>query len=381
MYDIIIRNGHVIDPKNHFDAIADVAVYNGKIAGVGNYKDAASDRVIDATDHIVIPGIIDAHAHLWPLTKMGISTESACIPNGVTTVIDAGSSGWATYETSRGFISNCKVRVKTLVNVSPEGLPANGWAENIDPDFLDGIYEREIEQLFDRYRGELQGIKIRINRGCIKNMGSYPVKRALKLAEKCNTRLVVHAADPGFETTELLNLLRKGDILTHMYHKTGASNILNADGKICEEAWEARRRGVLFDVGHAQGHCNVSVAREAIKEGFIPDMIGTDACEEGIYREHLMFSMPFVLSKMLNLGLKLTDLIRAVTEIPAEWLGMENQIGCLTEGAFADIAILKLKEKEIVFRDRGGEFYKGNQLLRPMATTKDGQVVYRDLEF
>ena len=91
--------------------------------------------------------------------------------------------------------------------------------------------------------------------------------------------------------------------------------------------------------------------------------------------------MPFVLSKMLNLGLKLTDLIRAVTEIPAEWLGMENQIGCLTEGAFADIAILKLKEKEIVFRDRGGEFYKGNQLLRPMATIKDGQVVYRDLEF
>ena len=98
MYDIIIRNGRVIDPQNKFDAKADVAIYNGKIVGVGDYQNAESDRVLDAAGHIVTPGLIDAHAHLWPLTKMGISTECTCIPSAVTTAIDAGSAGWATYE-------------------------------------------------------------------------------------------------------------------------------------------------------------------------------------------------------------------------------------------------------------------------------------------
>lgn len=195
MYDIIIRNGRVIDPQNKFDAKADVAIYNGKIVGVGDYQNAESDRVLDAAGHIVTPGLIDAHAHLWPLTKMGISTECTCIPSAVTTAIDAGSAGWATYETSRGFINTCKVRVKTLVNVSPMGLPCNGYLENVDPDYLGGVYEREIEQLFDRYRGELIGIKLRVNTGVIKDMGEKPLLRALELAEHCHTRLVIHSSE------------------------------------------------------------------------------------------------------------------------------------------------------------------------------------------
>lgn len=381
MYDIIIRNGRVIDPRNHMDGTFDVAVRNGKISGVGNFKDAPGDRILDASGYIVTPGLIDIHTHLWPLTKMGISAESACIPSGVTTAVDAGSGGWATYETGRGFISTCKVRVKALVNVSPTGLPANGYQENIDPDFLDGVYEREIVQLFDRYRGELLGIKLRVNAGGVGNMGDYPLVRALKLAERCGTRLVVHASDPGIPMARICSLLRKGDILTHMYHKRGESYLTGPGGEVIPEAWEARKRGVLFDVGHAQGHCDVSVAKAAIEQGFPPDLIGTDACEEGMFREHLMFSMPFVLSKMLSLGLSLTEIISATTEKPAEWIGMEDQIGCLTEGAFADLAIFELKRKEITYRDRDGAFYNGDRLLKPAVTIKDGQVVYRDLEF
>ena len=179
----------------------------------------------------------------------------------------------------------------------------------------------------------------------------------------------------------LCDLLRKDDILTHMYNKRNDSILLGPDGKVRPEAWEARKRGVLFDVGHAQGHCDVSVAKAAIEQGFLPDMIGTDACEEGAFREHLMFSMPFILSKMLSLGLSLTDAISATTEKPAKWIGMENQIGCLSVGSFADVAIFDLKDKDFIYRDRGGAFYTGHQLLKPVATIKDGQVVYRDLEF
>lgn len=381
MYDIIIRNGRVIDPQNKFDAKADVAIYNGKIVGVGDYQNAESDRVLDAAGHIVTPGLIDAHAHLWPLTKMGISTECTCIPSAVTTAIDAGSAGWATYETSRGFINTCKVRVKTLVNVSPMGLPCNGYLENVDPDYLGGVYEREIEQLFDRYRGELIGIKLRVNTGVIKDMGEKPLLRALELAERCHTRLVIHSSETAIPFGRLCDLLRKDDILTHMYNKRNDSILLGPDGKVRPEAWEARKRGVLFDVGHAQGHCDVSVAKAAIEQGFLPDMIGTDACEEGAFREHLMFSMPFILSKMLSLGLSLTDAISATTEKPAKWISMEDQIGCLSAGSFADVAIFDLKDKDFTYRDRGGAFYTGHQLLKPVATIKDGQVVYRDLEF
>lgn len=381
MYDIIIRNGRVIDPQNGFDSKADVAIYNGKIVGVGNYQTEESDRILDAKGCIVTPGLIDAHAHLWPLSKMGISTECTCIPSGVTTAIDAGSAGWATYETSRGFIATCKVRVKTLVNVSPMGLPCNGYSENVDPDYLGGVYEREIEQLFDRYRGELVGIKLRVNTGVIRDMGEKPFVRALALAEKCGTRLVIHSSEPAYRMGYICNMLRKDDILTHMYHKRGSNYLIGEDGKVIPEAWSARERGVLFDVGHAQGHCNVSIAKAAIEQGFLPDMIGTDACEEGAFREHLMFSMPFILSKMLSLGITLYDLVEETTAKPAAWLGMTDQIGCLTPGSFADVAIFQLKQASFTFRDRGGEFFTGDRLLKPVATIKDGQVVFRDLEF
>lgn len=259
------------------------------------------------------------------------------------------------------------MRVKTLVNVSPMGLPCNGYSENVDPDYLDGVYAREIEQLFDRYRGELLGVKLRVNTGVIRDMGERPLRRALELARRCNTRLVVHASEPAYPMGFICDALREGDILTHMYHKRGGSYLIGGDGKVIPEAWEARERGVLFDVGHAQGHCSVSVAKACIEQGFLPDMIGTDACEEGAFREHLMFSMPFILSKMLCLGMELNDVIGAVTAKPAAWIGMKDQIGCLSPGAFADVAIFDLKEAKLVYRDRGGEFFTGNQLLKPAA--------------
>lgn len=382
MYDIVIENGQVIDTQNNYNSVADIAIKNGKIVGVGQHKDSPSDRRIDAAGCIVTPGLIDVHAHLWPLTKMGISTETACLPSGVTTVVDAGSAGWANYETNRGFMSNCKVRVKTLVNVSPTGLPHNGCIENVDPDYLDGIYVGEIERLFAYYSDELLGIKIRMNSAVIKNMGSYPLEKALELAEKCGTKLVVHSTESAIPMAELCNLLREGDVLTHMYHNRGETNLLDDNKCVIEEAWEARKRHVWFDVGHAQGHCDIGTARAAIQQGFKPDLIGTDACEEGMFREKLMFSLPFILSKMLSLGLSLEEVIAAVTEKAAKWMGLEGKIGCLSPGAYADVALFKLKEKEFQYSDRNSEtIYRGSHLLKPVAVVKDGQIVYRDLEF
>lgn len=381
MFDIIIKNGHVIDSYNGVDGVADVAISNGKIAGVGSYQNDEADRTIDASNHIVTPGLIDAHAHAFPLTGMGISVETACLSSGVTTLVDAGSAGWANYETNRGFIGTCKVRIKTFVNVSPVGIPANGYLENVDPDYLGGAHRKAIKRLFDTYRGELLGLKLRMNTGVIRDLGSAPLVGAIALAGKLGLPIVVHSADPAIPMKDILNMLRPGDVLTHMYHRRGASHLLDEHMRVIPEAQKARARGVLFDIGHAQGHCAIAVAQAAIEQGFLPDLIGTDACEEGVYREQLMFSMPFVLSKLMNLGISLADLIKMSTQNAAALIGMPGVVGCLGAGAEADVAIFELKDRPMTFKDRDGRVLRGTKLLKPVATIKGGQVVYRDIEF
>jgi len=383
MVDIVIRNGHVLDPYNNLDTVADVAISNGRIVGVGDYSSCESDRVVDAKTHFVVPGLIDFHAHVYPISGMGISVETACLSSGVTTVLDAGSAGWANYESYRGYIDACKVRIKTYVNVSPVGIPANSYQENVDPDYLKGAHRNALRKLFYRYGSEeLLGLKLRMNTGVIRDMGSKPLVETMKLAEELQVPVVIHSADPAIPMGEILKHMRKGDILTHMYHRSGSSYLLDDSLRVIPEAIDARKRGVVFDVGHAQGHCNIAIAKAAIAQGFLPDVIGTDACEEGMYRDGLMFSMLFILSKLLNLGMSLPSIIRCCTANAAEHIGLSGKLGCLSPGAAADVAILELKDKEMLFRDRNSaNCVVGKQLLRCSATIKDGQVVYRDIEF
>ncbi len=381
MLDIIIKNGRVIDPANNVDRVADVALCDGRIAGVGDYQGQEADRVLDAKGHLVVPGLIDFHIHAYPLTKMGISVETACLTGGVTTAVDAGSAGWANYETLRGFTTGCKVRIKSYVNVSPVGIAANNFTENVDPGHLGGVHRRELRRIFRSGYPELVGLKLRVCKKVIGGMGAKPLDEALKLAGEIGVPLVVHAAEPAVPMAEICDKLRKGDVLTHMYHNQGES-ILDADGHVIPEALRARERGVLFALGHAPGHCSIDVARLAIGQDFLPDVIGTDACEEGMFREDLMYSMPFVLSKLLALGLKMRQIVERCTANPARVLGMAGKIGSLSRGAAGDVAVFALKDREMRFKDRHGDTaMAGNKLLKPVATVKDGQVVFRDLEF
>jgi len=383
MLDIIVKNGHIMDPYNNLDCVADVAISGGRIIGVGNYSSLEADRILDAKNHLVVPGLIDFHAHVYPITGMGISVETACLSSGVTTVLDGGSAGWANYGSYRSYINACKVRIKTYVNVSPVGIPANSYQENADPDYLKGAHRNALRKLFYQYGSdELLGLKLRMNTGVIRDLGDKPLVETIKLAEELKVPVVIHSADPAIPMGEILNHLRKGDVLTHMYHRSGSSYLLDDSMQVIPEAIEARARGVIFDLGHAQGHCNIAIAKAAIAQNFLPDVIGTDACEEGMYREGLMFSMLFILSKMLNIGMDLSSIIRCCTANAAEQMGLSGKLGCLSPGAAADVAILELKDKELLFRDRNSDnCVAGKQLLRCSATIKDGQVVYRDIEF
>lgn len=377
MYDIIIKNGHVIDTYNEMDQIMDVAIDNGKIVGVGHYNENEAAHKIDATGCIVTPGLIDFHAHLYPMTEIGIPAEPVCFSSGVTTVVDAGSAGCATYEGHRGFIASSKLRIKSFLHVCSAGLATGRYLENPDPKDYD---EKKISRLVNLYKHEIVGLKIRQGAEIVGGLGLEPLKETIRIAEKLGVPVMVHCSNPPGKLSDMINLLRKGDILTHAYQNKGNS-IIDSDGLVCKSAWEARKRGVIFDVANANIHFSFDVANQALKEKFLPDTISTDLTMRSLYKRPAVFNLLHVMAKYLNMGLTINEVIERCTIIPAKLLGIEGETGNFNSGTFADVAVLKVVEKNVQFGDREGKLLLGNKLIRNMMTIKDGEIVFRDIEF
>lgn len=375
--DIIIKNGRVIDPYNNMDKTADIAVKDGKIAGIGSFGNMEGEKIVDAEGCIVTPGLIDYHVHIYPLAEIGIPAEATCFSSGITTVVDAGSCGCANYEYYRGFINSSKLRIKCYLNVCSAGLVTSSYYENVNPEYFN---RKKIKRLFEKYRGELISLKVRLSKDVVGDLGIEPLKETVKLAEEIGVNVVVHSTDSPVTMTELVNCLRKGDVVTHAYHNIGHS-IIDENGKVYDEIKAARERGVIFDVANARFHFAFKVADAAIKDGFLPDVISTDLTVKSLYKKPQIFNMMFLLSKYLNMGLSMNEIIERCTSAPARIMGMEGEIGCLSLGSCADIAILKIIEKEEVFEDWEGGRIIGKQLLRNMLTVREGEIVYRDIEF
>ncbi len=375
--DIIIKNGRVIDPCNKIDKVADIAVKDGKIAEIGSFGNMEGEKIFDAKGCIVTPGLIDYHVHIYPLTEIGIPAEATCFSSGITTVVDAGSCGCANYEYYRGFINSSKLRIKCYLNVCSAGLVTSSYHENVNPAYFN---RKKIKRLFEKYRGELISLKVRLSKDVVGNLGIAPLKETVELAEEIGVNVVVHSTDAPVTMTELVNCLRKGDVITHTYHNIGHS-IIDENGKVYDEIKAARQRGVIFDVANARFHFAFKVADAAIKDGFLPDVISTDLTVKSLYKKPQIFNMMFLLSKYLNMGLSMNEIIERCTSAPARIMGMEGEIGCLSPGSCADIAILKIIEKEELFEDWEGGRMIGKQLLRNMLTVRDGEIVYRDIEF
>ncbi len=376
MYDLIISGGRLIDTANHVDANLDIAVQNGRIAAIGNLRGTAASQAVDAADCIVSPGLIDTHAHLASLAPFGIPAEAGCFPAGVTAVLEAGSAGCATYEFCRSQVLASRVRTRAFLNISTAGLATLGSSpEVIDPAAID---EKGIRRLFDRYPNELIGLKVRIGRETARDLGIEPLRATVRLARSLGVPVMVHSTNPPVPMAEILNLLGPGDILTHYLHNHGP-NLLNDDDSLIREAWLARERGVIFDVGDASWHMSYRVAEAALREGFLPDTIGSDLTINGLYNRNRAFSFPFVLSKYLNLGLRLEEILACCTANAARLLGLAGQIGHLAVGAPADIAVLRETRQTTVFFDGNNVPLTGDRLLRVMLTVRDGAIVWRDL--
>lgn len=373
--NIVIKNGNVIDPYNNTNEIKDIYIKNGKICNNKDFDRTNIDRELDAEGCFVVPGLIDYHVHLAPLLEIGIPAEAVCLSSGVTTAVDPGSTGCANYESYRGIINSSKLRIKCYLNVCSAGLVTSSYLENVDPKYYN---KDKIKYLFDKYKDELLGLKIRMDKNIAHSL--EPLEETIKLAEQLGVRVVVHTTNSAMPQSDIAKVLRKGDVFTHMYHDFGNA-IVDEDGKIYEEIKKARERGVIFDSANARFHFSFKIAQQAIKEGFLPDIISTDLTMKSLYKKPQIFNMLFLLSKYLNMGFDMLTLIKLSVQNPAKLLNLEKEIGSLSEDSCADMAILKIVDKKTKFEDWDNNYIIGDKLIKNMATIKDGDILYQDIEF
>jgi dihydroorotase len=372
MYDTLIRGGRLIDPLNGIDGIYDLAIEGTQIAQVGIGLDASLARqVLDAQGMLVVPGLIDLHVHVhWGVSHYGIDADSSCLAKGVTTAVDAGSAGAYTYPSlKRWVIDASQTELYAFLNIAYLGMIGDQVGELEDERFVD-------EALAVRVAGapEVLGIKARLDR-----VGSHratlPLARAVAVAESVGKPVMVHigsAARMHVPLDEVLSLLRPGDIVTHTYHGKD-SGLLDERGTVRTAALAARRRGVLFDVGHGAGSFSFAVARAALEQGFPPDVISSDLHTYSLLSP--VGDLATTMAKFMHLGMPLVDTLRRVTEAPAAVIGQARRLGHLAPGADADVAILKLEPGMYQFRDCDGKVELGAERLRPVCTIKRGNMV------
>ena len=374
--DILIRNGKIIDPFSGTCRTGNLAMTDGKIIDAIGIETAK--EVIDASGCIVTPGLIDSHVHAAVLSsELGVFMDYACFPSAVTTVIDAGSAGLATYRALRQASDYSHTRIMALLNLAPTGQITRAYHENVDPAHFD---EKGIRLYFEKYPDQLIGLKMRTSRKIVGDLGTSPLKAAVKLAGDIGKPLAVHISDPPVPFQELLPIFHVGQIVAHVFHGTGHT-ILENNGKVNPAALEARARGVLFDDAQGVTNYSLEVAQKAVQQNFLPDFISTDGGSNKSYSGRQVFSLPFVMSKYLAMGLNEEQIIERTTLTAARLIGMERDLGSLCEGTTADLAILRLVEKDVTFEDHLGETLKGRKVFKTEMTIKDGRPVYRQIDF
>lgn len=370
MLDLLIENGHVIDPVNRTDEIKTIAVYNGRITGYEPGEQAK--HRIDASGRMVFPGLIDAHAHMFTDgTEIGISPDIAYLPTGVTSAVDC-SAGVANYNLFRSsVIARSKVTIKSYLQMCSAGLVTTSYHECINPAYFNA---EKIDRIYHENKDNILGLKIRQSEELAEGLGIQPLIRTVEIADKIGCPVEVHCTNIPVPTSEVLKVLRPGDVFEHVYQ--GVKNtILDDDGILYDCVKEARARGILFDTAEGRKHGDYDIMLAAMKQGFVADFCSTDLVTASMYRRSI-FSLPNLMSRYAAMGIPLTEVIRMTTEAPARMMKMEGEIGCLSEGAKADVAIFDWIDRHQTYRDWKGSPFEVHRLLKPELTIKSGDIVY-----
>lgn len=369
-YDLVLKGARVIDPSQELDGIFDVGINGDKIAVVEEGIEGGKE-VIDLSGRILTPGWIDIHTHLYEgSTTWGIRGDALCLATGVTTVVDAGSAGWANW---LGFVDRvvgpARTQVLGYVHVSGIGLTYGPVGEMVDLRY--GDVERT-GFVAHYWREQCAGVKVRQGGFQVGDNGTAPLEMGIEAAAMAGVPVMVHIAT-GVPVDEVMGLLRPGDIVTHCYQGTG-DGVVDEGGKIVDSVWAARERGVLFDVGHGGGSFDYRIAIPALADGFVADVISTDLHSSSW--ERTVDSMPDAASKLLNLGVPLEKVVRQSSTAAAAALGRTNELGTLRVGTVADLAAFEVVSGDFEYRDVGGRTEKGDRKIVPALTVRAG-VAYR----
>jgi dihydroorotase len=371
-YDLVIRNGRVIDPTQKMDRIADVAIRAGKIAAIRPKIAAeAAAESLDAQGKLVVPGLIDIHLHARDATLL----PPEILSTGVTSMVDAGSRGADNIDQIIEIARNAPNRMRIMINISRLGNNPNP-----DParrgEFLDGIELADVAKAraaIEKNRQWVVGMKARLSRNIAANHDLEVLRLAVEAATPSGIPIMIHVGDTASPLPEILKILRPGDIVTHLYAPP-PHGIQDDAGRILPEVRAARRRGIRFDFGNGRNeHWTWAVAQSALAQGFPPDTISTDL--EVVGRTEQVFDLPTVMSKFLALGMPLNQVIASVTANAARTYREFHDYGSLRNGAAADITILELTQGNFEFVDNYKGRRTGTQKLVTRAVVVAGKQV------
>jgi dihydroorotase len=374
-YDLLLKGGHVIDGANHLHDVRDVAVKDGRIAAVRpDIPASAGLKVVDVSGLYVTPGLFDFHFHCYagpdgtgPGDHLTVFPDPFTFPTGVTTVGEAGSSGWRTFpDFKRRVIDHARTRILAFLHIVGAGS-ASGRVQDLDDMDAKATAEQAV-----RYRDHIIGIKTADYEGA----EWAPFERALEAAESsglpwfCDTG----ALRPERPLAEFMQRrLRPGDIYTHIY--AASRGEMDSTGRPVPALWEGRQRGILFDVGPGGGSFLLRSAISFLKEGFVPDIISSDRHLGSSATRYFMTDLLGVMSRFLNMGMSLESVVRCATWNPAR-AARRPELGNLSLAGPADIAVLNLENGNFGFVDMYGARLRGTQRLVCELTVRDGKIVF-----
>src|SRR5215203_587859 len=379
-YDIVIKNGHVIDPKKNVDEILDIAIVNGKIAQVAKkIEPTNASQVVNAKGFYVTPGLIDIHVHVFAGSHLdqaymngpnAVSPDGFTFRTGVTTVVDAGSAGWRTFpEFKRNIIDKSQTRVLAFLNIVGEGMRGGSYEQDVND--MDPKLTANVAKANNK---EIVGIKLAHYEG----QEWIPADRAAEAGKRANIPVMVDfgGSTPPLSIEELFfKHLRPGDIFTHCFGqlKTREAIVDTITKKVKPFVIEAQKKGIAFDVGFGGISFSFSQAIPAVKNGFYPNSISTDLHIGSM--NNAMKDQLSVMSKMLGIGMDFKSVIKAATLNPAVEIKRE-ELGNLSVGADADIAILNLRQGKFGFFDYTGNKIETDKKLECEMTIRGGKIVY-----
>jgi dihydroorotase len=373
-YDLLLKNGTLIDPAAGIHARQDVAFAGGTVADVGPDLPAAEARqAIDVEGRYVSPGWIDVHVHVFPgVSHFGIEPDPTCLARGATTVVDAGSAGADIFPGFRKYlIEVSETRILAQLNISCQGMVSKSVGEFALPEYAD---VDACCKMIEAHRDLILGVKVRLTKNSIVSeaAGMIPLHRAREAADAAGLPIMIHPQAAWCESLDdILAVMKQDDILTHSFHGS-ACGILDDDGHVRPTVRDAVERGVILDVGHGAGSFSWDVVETAMAEDVLPQTISSDL---HIYNvDGPVYDLANVMTKFLHLGLSLDDVIAKVTSVPAASVLKQDRIGTLAPGAWGDAVVFELQQGQYSLEDAGGVMRTGSQNVEPVTVVRAGRV-------